>query len=178
MAVLTLRPKTTVELGVWAGKSCIPLCLAHQALGSGIVYAIDPWSAEASSVGQVTDADKQWWSNQEAHDEMHGIFLRQLDLHNLRNLVTVIRSKSDDVVPPAAIDLLSLDGNHGEQSLRDAKRFGGAVSRGGLVFVDDIEWVGGFVKEAIGVLESIGFRKIYIQKDDETKNTWGCYQRV
>lgn len=177
MAVMTLRPKTTLELGVWAGKSCIPLCMAQKETGGGIVYAVDPWSAAASSEGQVTQADREWWSNQETHDAMFAKFNSKLDELNLRGSVSVIRSKSDDINPPSPIDILSLDGNHGEQSIRDAHRYGAAVRVGGLVFVDDIEWAGGHVKKAIATLEGIGFEMLYQHNDSETQNVWGCLQR-
>lgn len=156
-AILTLKAQTVVEIGVWAGRSLIPMALACQEMKFGKVIGIDPWSTEASVAG-MEGPDMAWWKGV-SHDDMYRKFLQHLDRFELRDYVTIHRNRSDEVEPPERIDLLHIDGNHSEQAIRDAERFAPRVRLGGVVFCDDIGWVGGAVKTAIGRITQMGFEQ-------------------
>ena len=58
---------------------------------------------------------------------------------------------------PEQIGLLVVDGNHGEQSIRDVQRWAPNVTRSGYVYMDDLNWSGGAVQEAERLLLKMGF---------------------
>jgi hypothetical protein len=177
-SVVIMRPAITVELGVWAGKSLIPMALAHQAIGYGQVIGVDPWSHDASVLGQVNPADEEWWSHQDRHEYAFTEFTRMVFELGLANVVKIERMTSDQFTPPAEIGILHSDGNHGEQSLRDINRFAPKVLVGGIVVLDDLQWTGGSVMASVTRLLELGFKELFVVNDPDTQNQWGVYQRI
>lgn len=157
--IAALRPSVIVEIGVWMGGSLVPMALACKHVGHGRIIAIDPWSKSASVAGM--DATNAHWWGQINHDQAYRHFLSRLDKHELGDIVKIIRSPSDDVVPPSSIDLLHVDGNHSDQAIRDVERFSPNVRSGGLVVMDDVGWIGGNVSRACQILLDTGFVKLY-----------------
>jgi hypothetical protein len=145
--VVALRPRLVVEVGVWAGGSAIPMMLALRWNAQcaqfkdrlGRFVAIDPWRAAASVAGQ-SGVNAQWWNNPANHERAYQVFLERVKRHELGNLCETIRAASDDVTPPDFIDLLSVDGNHGEQAIRDVDRYAPKVPIGGILALDDVDW--------------------------------------
>lgn len=158
-AVVTLRPKTIVEIGVYGGRSLIPMALAAEACGTGNVFAIDPWQA-ASSVEGMDQANSEWWSKLD-HESIYKHFIGHVIEQKLVDRVTVWRMSSNNAPVPASIDLLHTDGNHGEQAYRDTVRFAPAVRVGGLCCMDDIAWTGGGVQRGVEFLLKHGFVELY-----------------
>lgn len=177
--VIGTRPDTIVEIGVWSGRSLLPMALACRELGHGTVIGIDPYEPSASAEGQSAE-NAAWWSNATAHQEMHDYFLDQVNKRGLQNVVQLIRKRSDDVTPPYDIGLLSLDGNHGPQALVDTTRFAPFVRNGGFIVLDDMHWDGGSVGEAAKWLENHGCRELFrVVKQTETSNDdWAVFQRI
>lgn len=170
-AVLAIRPNVTVEIGVFGGRSLLPMAMAHKETGQGVVWGIDPWLRSESVQGQVNAGDVNYWQTLD-HEIVYHDFLANLAPLGIQNIVKVIRSSSNAIVPPPVIDLLHVDGNHGEQAATDAKRFSPSVRLGGLCFLDDLDWAGGGVRRAEGVLISSGFIKLY------SLDTGAMFQRV
>jgi len=159
--VLALRPKLSVVIGVFGGRDTIAAAMAHRAVGSGRVLAIDPWLAVASVEGQ-TGEDAKWWNDQEKHDAVYRGFLRSLNDNGIGpEWVEVKRARSDEVTPPEDIGLLISDGNHGPQAIRDIERYAPNVILGGFAYLDDLKWAGGAVLESVQKLLSMGFVELY-----------------
>lgn len=169
--VLALRPKVVVELGVWGGRSLIPMAMAVREVGQGKVYAIDPWSAQASIVGQITDGDKQFWGNQHNHDVVYADFLHKLHTSGVVEVVEVQRCQSESATVPDGIGLLHVDGNHSDQAIRDVEKYAPKCLPGAFCVMDDIGWTGGGVERAAGRLKSMGWRELY------TLDTGAVYQK-
>ncbi len=176
--IISTRPEITLEIGVWFGKSCIPMALAHEHILTGKVIAVDPWRAAASVSGQVNPADVEWWNRQDIHDLAFDSFNAKIDEHLLRQYVSVFRLDSDTYEPPDGIGLLSVDGNHGEQAVRDIKRYAPKVKPGGFLVADDLNWTGGAVSEAVALLPAMGFKELYRVDDKESANQWGVWQKI
>lgn len=156
--VYGLRPKLVVEIGVWRGGSAIPLALALRETG-GQLMAIDPWANVFSVKGQTGDHEK-WWSEVN-HEDAYERFVRVLKEQELEQTVTVVRASSSHALVHPNIDLLHVDGNHAEQAITDVSRFAPAVSRGGIVVMDDLHWPGGHVTKAAELLITHGFSELY-----------------
>jgi predicted O-methyltransferase YrrM len=163
--------KTIVEIGVFGGRSMIPMAMACKYQGFGKVIGIDPWDAKASSEWQSHPADIEWWSKLD-HDLIYAEFIRCVHLLGVEDFCDIQRMRSDEYQPVGPIDLLHIDGNHSDQALRDVKRYASLVPVGGFVFADDIGWTGGGVQRAVFELESLGFEKQY------DRDTGAMFKRV
>src|SRR5271170_6961170 len=54
--VLANKPKLVVEIGVFAGRSLLPMALALKANGSGKVIGIDPYDSQESAKDEFPDS--------------------------------------------------------------------------------------------------------------------------
>jgi predicted O-methyltransferase YrrM len=170
--ILGYRPSVTVELGVWWGRGSLSMALAHREIGKGMVYAIDPWSAEASIEGQLNKLDREHWNNQPAHENAFKVFTDQIQKLGVQNCIKPIRARSSEAPIPEGIGLLLVDGNHGDEAVADVKRWAPKVVTGGFVYLDDLDWTGGAVRRAEAHLKSIGFKELY------NIETGAFYQRI
>lgn len=159
-AVLVLRPKTVVEIGVFGGRSFIPMAIALKHIGEGVAIGIDPWSAKESQKGQDNPNDFAYWSTLD-HGKVYDEFMRDIERFGLTHFVHVVRAKSDDVKPPSEISLLHSDGNHSIQALTDVRRFAPNITSGGFCFLDDCDWSGGAVRKAESHILSNGFKMLF-----------------
>ena len=159
LAVIKSHASVSVEIGVWGGRSLIPMALAHQEQNQGIVWAIDPWSSLASVEGYDA-ANSDWWGKQD-HEMIYQRFLASARAHGVEKFIKIVRQKSDAIEPPPVIDVLHVDGQHTEQAVRDVERFASRVRVGGFCFVDDIGWSGGGPAAAVEKLLTMGFVKLF-----------------
>ena len=155
-----------VEVGVYGGMSVLPVALSLKKYNKGIIHAIDPWTTEEATKGYEGTIHHDWWTDIDIEKYMN-IFLEYIDEYKLHDQVNVIRDASDNVGQIKNIDLLYIDGQHTDQALRDAKKFGSNVTLGGYVLVDDVYWEeessGG--AHSIEYLKNIGFEFVR-QVDD------------
>ncbi len=175
--VIALRPKIVVELGVWGGRSLIPMALACEHLGSGVVIGIDPWSAPASTEG-YDEVNAKWWGSQD-HERVYQAFIAHVKRLGLEDRVAVERTKSADAAVPATIDLIHIDAQHCALAIADVRRFAPAVRVGGIVVIDDLEWATAgvqHVKHAVMELLALGFVELHRTKTET--GCWGFFQRV
>lgn len=151
-----------VEIGVYAGKSAIPVALELKRNKSGKLYAIDPWDNFEASKG-YTKEHYQFWNTVNlkwARD----IFYTALEETGCKEYVEIIEKPSDDAPQISNIDLLYIDGQHTDQAIRDAIKYATQVKIDGYCFVDDLDpspesdWKE--VNVVPEVLKSIGFEEI------------------
>lgn len=169
--VVALRPTTTVEIGVYAGRSAITMALAQRFIKHGQVIGIDPFSNAAAVEGYEGD-HKKWWSENVDLNQIYHLFNSMVMEMGVGNFITLIRKRSDDVEPPPEIDLFHNDGQHSDQAVRDVVRFASKVRVGGIAIMDDIHWPGGGVVSAIEKLTELGFIQLY------TLDGGAVFQRV
>jgi len=169
-SVMALRPNLVVEVGVWAGRSVIPVALSLKKLGKGKEICIDPWSASASASGLVDGKDKDWWATVD-HERIFNVFKKWVADTQVEPYVEIHRCRSDEfkIEKLGLIGILSVDGNHGEEaSIYDITHYASRVERGGLLFMDDIGWA----TKATMLIPQYGFKELY-QLD-----TGKIYQRI
>lgn len=173
--VCAIRPETVVEIGVFGGRSFIPMAMAVKAMGKGKVIGIDPWDSKASAEGMTGD-NLKFWGTQCNHQAVFVKFAQELNRLELGGVSEIIRKRSDDVDPQDRIDLLHSDGNHSMQALRDVNGFAPRIRVGGFCVLDDLHWEGGGVLASEKALFDMGFIRLYAVKD--TGSEWAVYQRV
>lgn len=158
--VLARKPDTVVEIGVWAGRSLLPMAMAAKHINHGTVIGIDPYSSQESAKFEIGE-NADWWGKQD-HKAIKARFEAFCKNFGVQDCVKLIEKPSDDVdLKGTNIQLLHVDGSHTEQAVRDAERFGPLIERGGIAVLDDIMWVGGGVLRAIDALEEMGFHEVY-----------------
>ncbi len=169
--VVGLRPSVSTEIGVYGGSSLIPLLLAHKWIGSGLVYAIEPWDREEAMKVQTTTADVEWWSTQD-YAKLFDDFMALVKRLGVQDYLRLIRKPSKRADPMPGCSLMHLDGGHDASAIQDVVRFAPHVVVGGVAVLDDLEWQGGAVTRAALRLEQLGFKKLY------PLETGGVWQRV
>lgn len=152
--VLALRPTVTVEIGVFGGRSLLPMAMAHAVIGHGVAIGIDPWSKAASLAG-MEGVNKEWWDKLD-HELIYQGFMRSANRLIADGWVNVFRGTSDEAIAndrekfrgtdsrlvfvPEVIDLLHVDGNHSEQAVKDVDNYATRLRPGGILVMDDIDW--------------------------------------
>lgn len=138
--VFMVRPKIIVEIGVWGGKSLIPMAHALKVLENGRIYGIDPWDNHASIDG-MEGANYDWWEQVDHQFILNGLIDKVIQYH-LYEQITLLRSTSNEAAPIANIDILHIDGNHSEKaSMIDVNKWIPLVRKGGFIIFDDVDWI-------------------------------------
>lgn len=137
--VLMLKPQRVVEIGVFGGKSLVPMAFAVRELGSGIVIGIDPWSQEESAIG-MDGGNLEYWGNLD-HDRIYKKLTSKISKFGLDSTILLIRKSSEQADPIGDIDMIHIDGNHSEEaSLFDVNKWVPLVRKGGIIVFDDVNW--------------------------------------
>lgn len=133
------KPQTVVEIGVFGGKSLVPMAFALKQNGSGKVYGIDPWDSLRSAEG-MEGVNKDYWGTLDHLAILNGL-VAKIKQFDLSKQVVLIKSTSEGADPIANIDMLHIDGNHSEPtSFLDVKKWVPLVKQGGIIIFDDITW--------------------------------------
>lgn len=151
--IVANRPKVCVEIGVFGGRSAISQALALEEVGSGKLYAIDPWRVEPALEGE-NDSNKKWWSENVDLNEIHLNFINSVWRIGVHHHLVPIRALSQDCVALfyGGIDMIFIDGNHSEpSSTRDVVLYLPLVRPGGIIIFDDTDWPS--TQKAIAILD-------------------------
>jgi predicted O-methyltransferase YrrM len=138
--VLKSRPKTIVEIGVFGGKSVIPMAYALKVLNQGTIYGIDPWSSFESTQWVTNEQNRHYWSTIDHEAVLQGL-IQKIDQFDLKDQIVLIRNSSADAPIIENIDILHIDGNHSEEtSYLDVTKWVPLVKSGGWIIFDDMTW--------------------------------------
>lgn len=169
-----------VEVGVYAGRSAIPMALACKECDNGEVIGIDPFEAEAAK----QDEEKihaDWWERV-PFDRVKEILMECIAENEVGDHIQIIQHRSDDVTPPPNISVYHCDGNHASTALRDVSRFSCNVKLGGYVVLDDVGWGSGAVNASVKILEELGFverlRVVGQEQGSKFTDDFGVWQRI
>lgn len=145
--ILAMKPQTVVEVGVFGGKSLIPMAYALCANKNGIIFGIDPWSNVHSKQG-LDEVDRNWWNSLNHRSILDGL-LDKIKQFGLQDQIALILATSKDTPPIYDIDLLHIDGNHSEgASYLDVTKWVPLVRSGGIIVLSDVNWaVGGKISQ-------------------------------
>lgn len=131
-----LSPQTVVEIGVFGGKSLVPMAYALRAQGFGKAYGIDPWDSAESAKG-LKGADLDWWMGLDMEEVLEGL-TRKINEWDLRRYITLLRSTSQEAELIDNIDILNIDGNHSENcTFLDVVKWVPCVRKGGAIILNE-----------------------------------------
>jgi hypothetical protein len=169
--ILNENLKCCVEIGVWKGRSYIPMVVSTQKL-NGIAYGIDPYTSENmmeyDAPSQVMIALPKVIKTIKFDLEYNNV----LKITNKYNNAIMIRATSENAVSmiKEPIDLLHIDGNHDTKFVAiDINLYASKVRQGGYIVMDDINWPS--VQEALSLLDQ------YSVKINDFKE-WGIWRRT
>ncbi|HEX2579776.1 MAG TPA: class I SAM-dependent methyltransferase [Rhabdochlamydiaceae bacterium] len=138
--VLKTRPQKILEIGVYGGKSVIPMACALQALGRGIIYGIDPWDNNAAIQGVMNEDNLKYWALIDLQAIKRELMMK-IRQFNLENQIVLLETTSEAAEPIYDIDILHIDGNHSDvTSYFDVTHWVPFVRPGGWIILDDMTW--------------------------------------
>lgn len=168
------KPTTIVEIGVWGGKSLIPMAYTLKKQGKGKIYGIDPWDNQESIQGVTNPVNLSYWQTVN-HERVFQTLVDHLRQFDLKDHAILIRSSSENAPLIENIDVLHIDGNHSSiTSYLDVTKWVPLVKSGGWIIVDDISWYeDGIFTQA----ESVKWLDEYCYKIAEISDicTWGIW---
>jgi predicted O-methyltransferase YrrM len=135
--------RSALEVGIFGGRSLIPMALTMRHLGRGYVVGIDPWSnQEATKIATSTENDK-WWRDIDL-SKIKRSYLVGLLRFDVLPFVKTLELNSEQALAALAgqkFDLIHVDGSHAEeQAYRDVISWSKLLERGNILVMDDINW--------------------------------------
>ncbi len=151
-----------LEIGVYRGRSLLPVAALFNRLGDGLATGIDPYSFTAAEQHdtelfpeEIADGVAPW-NRQMDWEALYLEVMGRIDALEVTDHCRLIRATSAEAaasVPAGSIDLLHIDGNHDRTAvLFDTNTYLPKVSAGGFVVLDDAWWPS--VQEARRLVES------------------------
>lgn len=168
-------PNLSVELGVYAGRSLLPLTVAckHYNPNSKVI-GIDAWSKDASLEGKNNEENDEWWEKIDYNFFMN-YTIELLKRFNSFDITELWREKSVDVASKfsdESIDILHQDSNHSEEvSCSEVELYWNKLVHGGYWIFDDTNW--STTQKAQNLLISKGYTEIFSSPNNE----WKVFQR-
>jgi predicted O-methyltransferase YrrM len=176
-ALVTKRRVTSaLEIGVFGGKSLLPIAAAMTCRG-GVAYGVEPWSREVSIAEPTSIHNDLWWTSVDMRVVKSKFYVAVARL-GLASQVRMLELSSDEaqrVLAEKRFQLIHIDGSHAPgQSLRDVKQWSPLLSTGGVLVLDDVCWPSlkdarAFVEDRFKLLEirhdAEGSYAAYVQQD-------------
>lgn len=143
--ILDRKMQSVAEIGVFGGKSLVPITLALQETG-GFAVGVEPWSNQTAVAEFTNETNDAWWSTVDLAQVKTRFYANTVRFDVLKNL-RVLEMDSDQAFGlmkehgGTRFDLVHVDGAHSpERALKDAITWSSLVHKGGLVVFDDIAW--------------------------------------
>lgn len=135
------KPQIVVEIGIYGGRSIVPMAAALKENSSGHVYGIETWSGAAATSYRTNIANDFWWMNID-FGSIKKNFLEFILKHNLHETIKIIEAPSDKCHAVFdRIDMLHIDGGHSAfGAAQDVINYVSKVPSGGIIVYDDINW--------------------------------------
>lgn len=143
----------TIELGVFGGRSLLPMAFAHRHKDSGVVIGVDAWNKYAALEGTNEPANNDWWESID-YNAIYDGCAKAIEDNHLFNWCSIIRMKTEQfavLCPDNSVDMIHADSNHSEEiTTKEVSLFLPKLKSGGIWVADDTGWP--TLKKAIGML--------------------------
>jgi hypothetical protein len=151
--------QSSIDIGVYRGRSLFPQALAHRRYSKGLVYAVDPYDNAAAVQNDRAEIKQQLkaFANNTDFSQIYKDVTKQVAKHKLSPFVKFIRDKSQNAAKAFEKDrvefgLIHIDGNHDTAFvMQDVADYFPLLQKGGIIILDDISWDS--VKPAYAFLE-------------------------
>jgi len=124
-----------LEIGSWAGQSTLLWASVCRKYKRGKVFCIDTWGAAVNSPKDMINATKK--------DKIMKLFLHNISVSGLRNLIIPIRGTSNEVfkiLKTNEFNFIYIDGDHSyKQFKKDLENYSKLCKVGGIICGDDFE---------------------------------------
>lgn len=168
--------ESSLDIGVYRGRSLFPQAVAHKFAGRGVAYGVDPWSAaEADERDHVVlrEEIKAFVANTD-FEQLYRDVVQRIEEFGVAEHTRIVRTTSADAARQFGADgvtfgLIHIDGNHDtEPVLRDVRAFLPLLQPGGFLVMDDVSWpsVAPAVREAERQAELL-MRRVCADKSDD-----------
>jgi predicted O-methyltransferase YrrM len=136
-----------VEIGIYGGKSLLPVAAAFAKKGAGRIFGVEPWE-NAVAIETATSAENdEWWARHDLIAIKRGFLKRVVELE-LEAYVRLLEIPSDAAIMVfqsarfnGKVDLIHIDGAHSlEESVFDCAYWLRILRSGGHIVLDDINW--------------------------------------
>ena len=135
-----------IEIGVYRGRSLLPIAAMLQAQGAGRVIGIDPWSSAAAlqdDTHEVGPAVNEW-ARSHPWEETYTEVVSRIERLGLKAHCELRRMTSEAAagrIPDNSVDLVHIDGNHDRAAVElDVKLYLPKLRAGGFMALDDASW--------------------------------------
>ena len=159
--IIQKKPDLVVELGIFGGRSLIPMAMACKTIGKGRVIGIDPWTKDAALEGENSKENEQWWSSINL-EETYKTFIHQVLANDVLDTCFWHRMKSEEAIKlyqDNTIGFLHCDSNHSEKvSLAEIDQWSPKVKNKGIWIMDDTDWP--TMQKAKAYILTKGFRLV------------------
>ena len=137
--IIAIQPQTVVEIGVYGGKSLIPMAFALRANGSGTIYGIDPWNKMDAIEG--TQGELRNWLNSLDYEYVLYCLNYKMEQYSLQNQIQLVRSTAMDAPAIPDIDILLFDRYFSEEDAYiEFNKWVPLVKSGGIIIVNNVSW--------------------------------------
>jgi hypothetical protein len=135
--------RLSVEIGVFGGKSFIPLALAHKEMKAGYAIGIDAWNHKACLEGINDPENNAWWKSLNFKDIYYSCVeaIERYDLDDYACLCKMTSLTFGILLPDNSIDVMHQDSNHSEEvSCAEINLFASKMKSGSYWIMDDTDW--------------------------------------
>ena len=167
---------TTLDIGVYRGRSLFPQALAHRYTG-GVVYGVDPWSIEEMREDELPDEIRDDGEHFFAKVDLPAIYEQVKTLRDelqLGERIVLVRDTSADAAGklPEQFDMIHIDGNHDTHKVRqDLETYLPRLRPKGFLVIDDVSWPS--VQMA---LESLSAPKVLERVSNDRSDDYAIYR--
>ncbi|OGM22833.1 hypothetical protein A2961_01555 [Candidatus Woesebacteria bacterium RIFCSPLOWO2_01_FULL_39_21] len=171
--VIESNSQITCELGVFGGRSFIPMALAHKQKGTGFALGIDAWRKEASLEGTNSPENNEYWSKIN-YIEVYRKCTHAIRVNEVDDFCSLIRMRSQDagfLIADNVIDILHQDSAHNIETITaELNLWVPKVKIGGYWVADDLLWEE--AKKGYAKLPEFGLEMI------EDHHEWGIFKKT
>lgn len=136
--------KLTIELGVFGGRSFIPMAIAHKEKGSGFVIGIDAWKASVATEGTNSPENDKYWRETVNYKYIYDQCQLAIYSNGLEDFCDTLRMKSQTaglLMADNIVDVIHQDSGHNTEVITaELEIWIPKLKVGGYWVADDCDW--------------------------------------